>query len=50
MQLSGAFGLIEIFVHRRLALKDLARLGIHLEVTTGWGLEDGRGPRGLLLC
>jgi hypothetical protein len=50
MQLSCALGQIEIFIHGRLILKNLAGLSIHLEVTTGWGLDDGRRLRGLLLC
>ena len=50
MQLSCALGQIEIFIHGRLILKNLAGLSIHLEVTTGWGLYHSWCLRGLLLC
>jgi hypothetical protein len=50
MQLSCALGQIEIFVNGRLIFKNLAGLSIHLEVTAGRGLDDGRRLRGLLLC
>ena len=51
MQLSSALRLIEIFINcGHLTLKDLARLSIHLKVTTDWGHTDGRRLQRLLLC
>ena len=41
MQLSGAFRLVQYVLLVLLGLEYFTRLGVHFEVSSNWGLDDG---------